>query len=33
MADRLAAKGATPHQRAQLAAVAADRPMTIPADI
>ncbi len=32
MADRLAAKGATPSQRAQLAAVA-DRPITIPADI
>ena len=33
MADRLAANGATPSQRAQLAAVSADRPITIPADI
>lgn len=33
MADRLAARGATPTQRGQLAAVAADRPITIPADI
>jgi hypothetical protein len=33
MADRLAARGATPDQRARLAAVTADRPITIPADI
>jgi hypothetical protein len=33
MADRLAAKAATPSQRAQLAAVTADRPITIPAEI
>lgn len=33
MADRLAARGATPAQRARLAAVTADRPITIPADI
>ena len=33
MADRLAARGATPNQRAQLAAMSADRPITIPADI
>jgi hypothetical protein len=33
MADRLAARGATPSQRAQLAAVTPDRPITIPADI
>ncbi len=33
MADRLAARGATPAQRAQLASVTADRPITVPADI
>jgi hypothetical protein len=33
MADRLATKSATPLQRAQLAALTADRPITIPADI
>jgi hypothetical protein len=33
MADRLAARGATPSQRALLAAATADRPITIPADI
>ena len=33
MADRLAARGVTPHQRAQLASLGADRPITIPADI
>jgi len=33
MAERVAAHGATASQRAQLAAVTADRPITIPADI
>lgn len=33
MADRLAARGATATHRARLAAMTADRPITIPADI
>jgi len=33
MAHNLAARGVTPSQRAQLAAVTGDRPITIPADI
>jgi len=33
MADRLAAQGSTPSQRAQLALLTVDRPITIPADI